>query len=125
VKEGDVILSQIPQSDGTMKTRPALVLRELPPFRDLLVCGISTQTHQAVGGFDELILRADSDFSDSGLIADSVVRLGFLALLPRSKVAGTIGRVSPARYERLLKRLSEYLTEKIVKASIKLDNGDR
>ena len=90
VKEGDVILTQIPQSDGTMKTRPALVLRELPPFRDLLVCGISTQTHQAVRGFDELMLRADSDFSDSGLIADSVVRLGFLAVLPRSKVAGTI-----------------------------------
>jgi mRNA interferase MazF len=49
VKEGDVILTQIPQSDGTLKSRPALVLRELPPFRDLLVCGISTQTHQAVG----------------------------------------------------------------------------
>ena len=118
MKEGDVILTQIPQSDGTLKTRPALVLRELPPFRDLLVCGISTQTHQAVRGFDEVMLRTDSDFSDTGLIADSVVRLGFLAVLPRSKVAGTIGRVSPARYERLLKRLSAYLTEKIMKVSV-------
>jgi len=85
VKEGDIILTQIPQSDGTLKTRPALVLRELPPFRDLLVCGISTQTHQAVRGFDEVILRTDSDFSDTGLMSDSVARLGFLAVLPRSR----------------------------------------
>jgi len=54
MKEGDVILTQIPRADGTVKTRPALVLRELPPFQDLLVCGISTQTHQAVPGFDEV-----------------------------------------------------------------------
>lgn len=117
MKEGDVILTQIPQSDGTLKTRPALVLRELPPFRDLLVCGISTQTHQAVQGFDEVILRTDPDFSNTGLMADSVLRLGFLAVLPRSKVAGAIGRLSPARYERLLRRLSAYLIENLVKNS--------
>ncbi len=117
MKEGDAILTQIPQSDGTVKTRPALVLRELPPFRDLLVCGISTQTHQAVPGFDELIVRTDSDFNESGLLADSVVRLGFLAVLPRIRIAGTIGRVSRSRYERLMKRLSSYVIEKIEKPS--------
>lgn len=117
MKEGDVILTQVPQSDGTLKSRPALVLRELPPFRDLLVCGISTQTRQAVLDFDEVLLRADPDFNDTGLIADSVVRLGFLAVLPRVKVMGTIGRLSPVRYERLLRRLSAYLTEKIAKTN--------
>ena len=122
MKEGDVILTQIPQSDGTIKSRPALVLRELPPFRDLLVCGISTQTHQAVRGFDEVI---DPDFIDTGLIADSVVRLGFLAVLPRSKVAGSIGRLSHARYELLLRRLSAYLTENIAKTPAKEDTDDR
>ncbi len=125
MKEGDVILTQIPQSDGTLKTRPALVLRELPPFRDLLVCGISTQTHQVVPGFDELMVRTDSDFNDSGLIADSVVRLGFLAVLPPIKIAGTIGRVSRSRYERLMKRLSAYPIEKIEKTPTKKDNHHR
>lgn len=125
MKEGDVILTQIPQSDGTLKTRPALVLRELPPFRDLLVCGISTQTHQAVPEFDELMVRTDPDFNESGLIADSVVRLGFLAVLPRIKIAGTIGRVSRSRYERLMKRLSAYLIEKIDKTSTRQDNRHR
>ena len=45
MKEGDVILTPMPQADGKVKNRPALYLREMPPFRDALVCGISTQTH--------------------------------------------------------------------------------
>jgi len=117
MKEGDVILTQIPQADGTVKTRPALILRELPPFQDLLVCGISTQTHQAVPGFDEIIASTDPDFLKSGLVIDSVVRLGFLAVLPRRKVVGTIGIVSTERYERLLRRLSSYLLERVDKPS--------
>ena len=42
MKEGDVILTPILQADAIAKNRPALILRELPPFQDLLVCGIST-----------------------------------------------------------------------------------
>jgi mRNA interferase MazF len=57
MKPGDVILTPVPQADGVTKNRPALVLREMPAYRDLLVCGISTQLHQEVTGFDEVILR--------------------------------------------------------------------
>lgn len=117
MKEGDVILTWIPHADGTLKNRPVLILRELPPFHDFLVCGISSQIHQAVPGFDELIMDADSDFRKSGLVTDSVVRLGFLAVLPRRKIAGTIGSLSANRHERLLRRLSFYLLEKVDKAS--------
>ncbi len=45
MNEGDVILALIPQADGVEKNRPALILREMPPFGDMLVCGISTQIH--------------------------------------------------------------------------------
>lgn len=62
MREGDVILTPILQADDIAKNRPALILRELPPFQDLLVCGISTQIHQAVRGFDEVVARTDSDF---------------------------------------------------------------
>jgi mRNA interferase MazF len=117
MKEGDVILTQISQADGTLKNRPALILRELPPFQDFLACGSSTQIHQAVPGFDEIIARTDPDFVKSGLVVDSVVRLGFLAVLPRRKIAGTIGSVSGQRHERLLRRLSSYLLERVNKAS--------
>ena len=117
MKEGDVILTPILQADDIAKNRPALILRELPPYRDLLVCGISTQIHQAVRGFDEVVARTDSDFLGSGLVTDSVVRLGFLAVLPRRRIAGTIGRVSAERHERLLRRLSTYLLENVEKTT--------
>ena len=41
MKEGDVILTPVPQADGKLKERPAIFLREMPPYRDLLVCGVS------------------------------------------------------------------------------------
>jgi mRNA interferase MazF len=41
MKEGNVILASLPQADGQIKKRPALFLREMPPFKDALVCGIS------------------------------------------------------------------------------------
>ncbi len=113
MNEGDVILTPLPQADGQIKNRPAVALRELPPYGDMLVCGISTQVHQLVSGFDELLARADTDFVASGLLADSVIRLGFLAVLPRQRILGSIGAISPERHRRLLHRLSAYLVEKI------------
>lgn len=111
MREGDVILTPLPQADGQIKTRPALLLRRLPPFGDFLVCGITTQTKLAVTGFDDVIRPGDPDFVDSGLIAESVIRLGFLAVLPRRRIAGSIGSISSSRHERLLRRLSRHLAE--------------
>lgn len=107
--EGDVVLTPIPQADGTIKNRPAVYLRAMPPFGDLLVCGISTQLRQEVIGFDDLISPTDSDFAASGLIQDSVIRLGFLAVLPKNRIAGKIGSITSERHRRLLERLSAHL----------------
>ncbi len=109
MKEGDIILTPVPQANGQSKNRPALLLRELPPFSDALVCGISTQLQQHVSGFDEIIRRQDADFTASGLVADSLFRLGFLAVIPRHKLIGGIGSIAPDRHQRLLNNLSEYL----------------
>ncbi|MFO7679541.1 MAG: type II toxin-antitoxin system PemK/MazF family toxin [Chloroflexota bacterium] len=111
MKQGDVILTPVPQADGQIKNRPALFLRELPPFNDALVCGISTQLHQHVPEFDETITSEDDDFADSGLISSSLIRLGFLAVIPHHKLAGSIGSISPIRHKRLLKNLSDYLVQ--------------
>jgi len=46
MKEGDIVLTPVPQADGQVKNRPAIILREMRPFRDLLVCGVSTQLQQ-------------------------------------------------------------------------------
>ncbi len=81
----------------------------MPGYGDLLVCGISTQLHQYVKGFDEIISPSDDDFKSSGLLSKSLIRLGFLAVLPRSRMLGSIGTISPERHRRLLNTLSDYL----------------
>lgn len=93
MKQGNVILTSVPQADGKLKNRPAIFLREMPSYRDLLVCGISTQLHQYVKGFDEIISPADEDFKSSGLLSESLIRLGFLAVLPRRRILGSIGAI--------------------------------
>ncbi len=109
MQEGDVVLTPIPQADGRIKNRPALILREMPSHGDVLVCGISTQLHAGVPGFDEIISPTDADFGSSGLVAASLIRLGFLAVLPRQNIAGAIGSIAPERHRRLLEALSNYL----------------
>ena len=109
MKQGDVILTPVPQADGKVKNRPVIILREMPPYRDLLVCGISTQLHRCVKDFDQIVSPADEDFKSSGLRSESLIRLGFLAVLPRRSILGSIGAISSERHKRLLRRLSDYL----------------
>jgi mRNA interferase MazF len=111
MKAGDIVLTPIPQADGQVKNRPALLLSQLPPFNDLLVCGVSTQLRHAVAGFDETITQQDEDFATSGLVADSLIRLGFLAVIPQSQVIGSIGAIAPERHRRLLQNLSNHLLQ--------------
>jgi mRNA interferase MazF len=109
MQEADVVLTPVPQANGAIKNRPAIVLREMPPYKDLLVCGISTQLHQRVPDFDEIISPSDTDFIASGLRAASLIRLGFLAVLLRRTIIGSIGSISSERHQHLLQTLSDYL----------------
>jgi len=108
MKEGDVLLAALRQADGALKDRPVLFLKRMPPFQDLLVCGISAQLQQAAE-LDETISQADVDFRTSRLKTASLIRLGYLAVLPRSEFKGRIGSVSSARLNRLLTRLADFL----------------
>jgi len=107
--EGDVALTPLPQADGRTKPRPAVLLRQMPPFGDWLVCGVSTQIQQEVVGFDEIIEAAHSDFRQSGLKASSLIRLGFLVVLPADRLLGVLGSISSTRHKRLLQRLGTFL----------------
>lgn len=57
MKEGAVIVVPMPQADGVIKNRPAINLYEMPPFRDVHVCAVSTQLRQAAKDFDELMIQ--------------------------------------------------------------------
>lgn len=109
MKEGDVVILAMPQVDGSIKNRPTIILREMPPFQDMLVCGISTQLRQEVKGFDEIIDSTDSDFVASSLIGKSLIRLGFITGVPQRQIVGVIGSISKERHKRLLEKLSAYL----------------
>lgn len=109
MKEGDVVLMAIPQANGQLKNRPAIVLRLMPPFGDILVCGVSTQLHQHAIGFDEIIDPSHVDFSASGIKSASLIRLGFLAVFPLSAIIGRIDHVSHERHQRLLERLAKHI----------------
>ena len=109
MKEGDVVLTPLPQADSKVKNRPAVILRVMPRYGDLLVCGVSSQVHQAVAGFDETLQPGDSDFVGSGLKQASVIRLGFLVVLPAANFIGSIGAIGSERHERLLERLARYI----------------
>lgn len=110
VREGEVVLTPLPQADGRIKTQPAISLRVMPSFGDILVCGVSTQLHQQVPGFDEIIAISDADFAASGLRLSSVIRLDLLTVQPLIDIGGVIGIIFAERHERLLHRLSDYLT---------------
>jgi mRNA interferase MazF len=109
MNEGDIALAPLPQADGQIKNRPVALLRRLPPYGDWLVCGVSSQLQHQVTGFDEVIARSDPEFAQSGLKEDSLIRLGFLAVLPESALLGVIGSISPARHRRLLTNLCRHL----------------
>ena len=109
MNQGDVVIALLPQADGQLKHRPAVLLRKLPPFGDYLVCGVSSQLQLAVKGFDEVLDPLQPDYVASGLKTGSVIRLGFLATLSPGNFAGRIGTISVDRHLRLLTRLSDYL----------------
>jgi mRNA interferase MazF len=112
MKEGDIILVPVPQSDGQTKRRPAVLLRIMPSYGDFLVCGISTQLRQQVAGFDDVVRKSDPNFIISGLHEDSLIRLGFLAVFTRNQAIGAIGEISPKRHQELLKNLADHLTNR-------------
>ncbi len=101
----DIILAPIPQRDGEVKFRPLLVLKKMPTFDDFLVCGISTQLHQEISGFDEILVANNQN----RLRSDSLIRLSFLAIISASQMSGRLGYIEADMHQLLLKRLSNYL----------------
>jgi mRNA interferase MazF len=110
MKEGNIVLTPIPQSNQEIKNRPALILRIMPRYQDFLVCGISSQLKQYVRDFDEIILGDDDDFESSGLVKVSVILLGFLTVITSRQIIGFIGYISIIRHRRLLQNFSQYLS---------------
>ena len=109
ISEGCIVVAELPQADGKSKLRPILLLRVLPGFSDYLVCGVSTQLHQAVAGFDLVLTQDGEGFHETGLRASSVVRLNFLATLPQSRMVRLLGNVSADQLSVLQRNLANHI----------------
>jgi mRNA interferase MazF len=109
MRAGEVVLARVQQSDGQLKYRPALVLSIVPPYKDLLICGISSKVRHEVVGFEDLVLMKETDFNQTGLKVDSLIRLGLIATIPSSAIIVRLGFLNPERLARLQQRLADHL----------------
>ena len=108
---GQVVLFAFPRTDASSgKLRPALLLGKLPGRHgDWLACMISSQLHQYIEGFDEIVSEESDDYESSGLKMASVIRVGRLAVMDGSAFVGSIGEVAVSRLERIRNRLATWL----------------
>lgn len=111
MSEGDIILLDLLQPDGSIKLRPALILKQLPKYNDFLICGISSQLHQYIQDYDEILSETNPDFHRTGLRKTSVIRLCFLAVVQEERIAGTIGNIKAPLHKALLERLAAFLVK--------------
>ena len=89
------------------KLRPAICLREMPHYGDLLVCAVTTQLDQYIKEFDEIVKPNEIE----GIPEKSVIRLGCLERVELSAIPGSIGMIPFVQHRRLLSKLSAYLTK--------------
>lgn len=104
---GQIVVFRFPQTNLQQgKLRPALLIAKVTGrFDDWLTCAISTQLHQAVEDFDEIIKSGDSDYAASGLKANSLIRIGRLGVLEGTLLEGAIGKIAPKRLKKLNREL--------------------
>lgn len=73
---------------------------------------ISTQIKHKVENFDIIISESDVEFERTGLLKTSLIRLGFLAVIPENMIEGVIGLVNKEIHEQLISNLISHLRSK-------------
>ena len=110
-KVGQIVLFKFPQADlAEGKLRPALLLAKLPSrYDDWLICMISSQTHQAIENFDDVVNEDDFDFASSGLKSASIIRVGRLAVVEGKILLGAIGEIDSGRLKHIKERIADWI----------------
>ena len=110
-KAGQIVLFRFPQTDLILGSlRPSLLIAPIPnAYDDWLVCMISSQIHQAIPNFDEIILKTDADFAQTRLKSESVIRLSRLAVVSEEIFVGKLGEIFQNRLERVKENLANWI----------------
>lgn len=72
---------------------------------------ISSRAYQYNEKLDEIITPQDSDYQDSGLKTESVIRISRLAVVEKEVLIGKIGKLSPERLRRIKEKLGKWIME--------------
>jgi len=81
MKQGDVILTPVPQADGNLKNRPAIFLREMPPYRDLLEISTFAKASQRLSHSINLEPQINADENRSICLHPRYLWLNILSLI--------------------------------------------
>ena len=108
---GHIAMVNLPFTDLTgAKRRPVVVLAPAPTGSDdWLVCMISTKTKHLDPNIDELISVTDPDYPSSGLVAESLVRVGRMAIVEKSLLLGAIGIIGSSRLTCIKTKLKGWI----------------
>lgn len=111
-KAGQVVVIKFPQTDYQgNKLRPALLIAPLPgKYGDWLVCMISSQIHQAINNFDEVVYEDSIDFVRSGLKKASAIRISRLSIVSEDILFGTTGEISNERLHHIKQKLAKWIS---------------
>ncbi|MGB5596542.1 MAG: type II toxin-antitoxin system PemK/MazF family toxin, partial [Crocosphaera sp.] len=87
---GQIVLFKFPKTNlATGKLRPALLIKKLPyGYKDWLACMISSNIKQQIIQLDEIIAFKDSDFLQTGLKSESVIKVSRLAVVSENILLG-------------------------------------
>lgn len=111
MRPGDIVLVPFPQTDlDEGKFRPALVVAIAPGRHgDLLLMQITSRAAQLEKGLFEPIEDRAPGFAETGLKITSYVRVTRLATVSRDLIAGGLGKLPGAAFERVLKKLHQWI----------------
>ena len=80
-------------------------------YEDWLICMISSRIYQYNEKLDEIISPQDSDYQDSGLKTESIIRTSRLAVVEKEVLIGKIGKISLERLRRIKNKLGKWIME--------------
>ena len=94
-KKGTIVLIPFPFTDlSSHKVRPAVVLSHGLKGDDVVLAFVSSQKIKRKEQTDVTITHKSKGFTETGLKADSVVRISKIATLDKKIMLGTLGVVS-------------------------------
>ena len=95
----EVVLLPFPFSDlSSTKRRPALILRSLATYGDIVALAVTSRSGHPAG-----VLLESVDFELGSLPKLSWVRCDQLHTIDQSLILGRIGKLTPEAYRRVLK----------------------